>query len=129
MNEDLRFYRRDLHLTRVSSEIADWHEENLYVYARLAWNPDASWRDALTDFCRRAYAEAAGPMLDHWLTLQAAKGRWFDRRAECTRYLAQALQAAPNADVRRRIARIAELWAESSCQQEGDPVGPCKENR
>lgn len=39
---DLRFYRDDLKLTHVSSEIADWHEENMYAYARLAWNPEAS---------------------------------------------------------------------------------------
>ena len=32
MAADLRLYRDDLKLTHVSSEIADWHEENMYVY-------------------------------------------------------------------------------------------------
>ena len=41
MASDLRFYRDELGLTRVSSEIADWHEENMYVYARLSWNQTA----------------------------------------------------------------------------------------
>ncbi len=47
MSSDLWFYRQELGLTRVSSEIADWHEENMYVYTRLAWNPDLDWHLAL----------------------------------------------------------------------------------
>ena len=73
MSADLRFYRHELGLTRVSSEIADWHEENMYVYARLAWNPEASWRDALADFCKRSYGPAAQDMLQHWMVLETAE--------------------------------------------------------
>ena len=127
MSADLRFYRHELGLTRVSSEIADWHEENMYVYARLAWNPEASWRDALADFCKRSYGPAAQDMLQHWTVLETAKEAWFQRREECSRYLQQALAKAETPEVRRRIIRIAELWQESECQHEGSPVGPCKQ--
>ncbi len=126
MAADLRFYRHELGLSRVSSEIADWHEENMYVYARLAWNPDSPWRDTLEDFCRRSYGRAAEPMIRHWLALEAAKENWFRRREECERYLQQAFEAAETMDIRRRLGRIALLWQESECQKEGDPVGPCK---
>jgi hypothetical protein len=126
IESDLRFYRHELGLTHVSSEIADWHEENMYVYARLAWNPDSSWRDALADFCRRSYGRAADEMLQHWTILQSAKDGWFRHREECEGYLRKALDKAETADVRRRVNRIAELWQESGCQREGDPVGACK---
>lgn len=123
---DLKFYRDELGLTHVSSEIADWHEENMYVYARLAWNPDTSWREALADFCRRSYGPAAGEMLQHWTVLQAAGAEWFRHREECERYLRTALEKAETTEFRRRVNRIAELWQESECQTEGDPVGACK---
>jgi hypothetical protein len=124
---DLRFYRDELKLTHVSSEIADWHEENMYVYARLAWNPDLSWRDSLAEFCRKSYGSAAEDMLQHWTILQEAKEDWFRHREECQEYLRRALARAENADIRRRVNRVAELWQESECQKEGDPVGPCKQ--
>jgi len=127
MAADLRYYRHELGLTHVSSEIADWHEENMYVYSRLAWNPEASWRDALEDFCRRSYGPAADDMLRHWTVLEAAKEDWFRHREECNGYLQRALTKATTADIRRRINRIAELWQESECQSEGDPVAPCKQ--
>jgi hypothetical protein len=127
MAADLRFYRHDLGLTHVSSEIADWHEENMYVYSRLAWNPEASWRDALEDFCRRSYGPAADDMLQHWIVLESAKEDWFRHREECNALLQRALAKAGTADIRRRINRIAELWQESECQSEGDPVAPCKQ--
>jgi len=127
MSADLKFYRHELGLTRVSSEIADWHEENMYVYARLAWNPDASWRDALADFCRRSYGPAAEEMLQHWTVLESAKEDWFRHREECNAYLRRALEKAGSVEVRRRILRVAELWQESECQHEGSPVGPCKQ--
>jgi hypothetical protein len=126
MSSDLRFYRNELGLTRVSSEIADWHEENMYVYTRLAWNPDLSWQTALEDFCRRSYGKAADVMLKHWLLLEGAKENWFRHRSECQQYLSQALQLAEGPEMRRRVNRIAELWQESECQKEGDSVGPCK---
>ena len=124
---DLRFYRDQLGLTRVSSEIVDWHEENMYVYARLAWNPDLSWQVALEDFCRRSYGQAADVMLKHWLLLESAKENWFRHRDECKQYLRQALQSAETTEIRHRINRITELWQESECQKEGDPVGPCRQ--
>ena len=127
MSSDLRFYRNELGLTRVSSEIADWHEENMYVYTRLAWNPDLDWRVALEDFCRRSYGQAADLMLKHWLLLESAKENWFRQRDECQQYLRQALPLAETTEIRRRINRIAELWSESECQKEGDPVGACKQ--
>ncbi|MCW5977909.1 MAG: DUF4838 domain-containing protein [Bryobacteraceae bacterium] len=123
---DLKFYRDELRLKHVSSEIADWHEENMYVYTKLAWNPDLSWREALADFCRRSYGPAADEMREHWLVLQSAKGDWFHRRAECEGLLRKALAKAETTDIRRRINRIAELWQESECHKEGDPVGACK---
>jgi hypothetical protein len=126
ISSDLRFYRNELGLTRVSSEIADWHEENMYVYTRLAWNPELSWQTALEDFCRRSYGKAADVMLKHWLVLQDAKENWFRHRAECQQHLRQALPLAESPEIRRRINRIAELWQESECQKEGDSVGPCK---
>lgn len=127
MSADLRFYRHELGLTHVSSEIADWHEENMYVYARLAWNPDAPWHDALSDFCSRSYGPAAENMLQHWTVLETAKEDWFRHREECRRYLQQALAKTETPEFRRRIDRIAELWQESECQREGSPVGPCKQ--
>jgi hypothetical protein len=126
MSADLRFYRQELGLTHVSSEIADWDEVNMYVYGRLAWDPGASWQDALADFCQRSYGPAAGAMLQHWTTLEAAKENWFRHREECRQYLQKALLIADTTEVRRRINRIGQLWQESECQQEGSPVGPCK---
>ena len=126
MAADLRYYRHELGLTHVSSEIADWHEVNMYVYPRLAWNPDASWRDALADFCRRGYGPAADDMLRHWMVLETARENWMDHRQECLGYLRQALAKADSSEVRRRINRIAGLWQESECQHKGDHVGPCK---
>ncbi len=126
MSADFQFYRRQLGLTRVSSEIADWHEENMYVYARLAWDPDSSWREALADFCRRSYGAGADLMLQHWTILESAGEKWDSERARCEQFLRQALAVAGNTEVRRRINRIAELWQESACQKNGDPVGPCK---
>jgi hypothetical protein len=123
---DLRFYHDDLGLTHVSSEIADWHEVNMYTYAKLAWNPNASWRDILADFCRLSYGRADSDMLRQWMVLESAKEHWFEHRAECVRYLRQALAEADTAEVRRRITRIAELWQESKCQHERDLVGACK---
>jgi cytochrome P450 len=99
----------------------------MFVYSRLAWNPDASWRDALEDFCRRSYGPAADDMLQHWTVLESAKEDWFRRREECNGYLQRALGKARTPDIRRRINRIAELWQESECQSEGDPVAPCKQ--
>jgi hypothetical protein len=125
MAADLRFYR-ELGLTRVSSEIADWHEENMYVYARLAWNPDSSWEDALAEFCRKSYGNVADQMIRHWTVLENAKDDWFSRREECEAYLRRALAAAETTDIRRRINRISALWQESECQKPGDPVGSCK---
>ncbi|MFL6302543.1 MAG: DUF4838 domain-containing protein [Candidatus Sulfotelmatobacter sp.] len=127
MNADLRFYRDELGLTHVSSEIADWQEENMYAYARLAWNPNASWRDVLADFCRRSYGPAAEDMLQHWTVLESAKENWFQHREECSRYLARALTKADTAEFRRRIDRAAGLWQESRCQHEGSPLGSCKQ--
>jgi hypothetical protein len=126
INTDLRFYHSDLGLSRVSSEIADWHEGNMYVYTRLAWNPSSSWRDALQDFCRRSYGPAADPMLQEWLLLETAKEKWIEKKPECDRYLQQALRDGGTSEVRRRIDRVARLLHESDCQQPGDPVGPCK---
>ena len=126
MSDDLRLYRHDLGMTRVSSEIADWHEENMYVYARLAWNPDSPWRAALEEFCRKSYGRSAQPMLQHWLTLESARENWFQHRQECESYLRRALEVAETPAVRQRIGRIAMLWSESECQKEGDPVGPCR---
>jgi hypothetical protein len=127
IESDLRFYRDGLGLTRVSSEIADWHEENMYVYARLAWNPDLSWRQVLEDFCQRSYGPAAQIMLKHWQVLESAKENWLRHREECNRYLQDALREAETQQVRNRINRIARLWRESECQEEGDPVGPCRD--
>jgi hypothetical protein len=127
ISADLRFYYHDLGLTHVSSEIADWHEVNMYTYARLAWNPDASWRDILADFCRRSYGPAYSDMLQHWMVLESARERWIEHREECATYLRQALAKAQTTEVRRRIGRVAELWQESECQHEGDLVGPCKQ--
>lgn len=126
MSADLRFYRHELGLTHVSSEIADWHEVNMYAYARLAWNPEGSWRDVLADFCRRGYGPAADEMLRHWTVLETGRENWSDHREECLAYLRQALAKADTPDVRRRINRVAELWQESECQHRGDHVGPCK---
>jgi hypothetical protein len=126
MNADLRFYRRELDLTHVSSEIADWHEVNMYAYPRLAWNPDDFWRDVLADFCRRAYGPAEEEMLRHWMALETARENWNDHRDECLEYLRQALAKADSDEVRRRINRVAGLWQESECQHKGDHVGPCK---
>jgi Domain of unknown function (DUF4838) len=127
MASDLRFYRDELGLTRVSSEIADWHEENMYVYARLSWNPDLPWQKVLEDYCRRSFGASADVMLKHWLLLEAAKENWFRHRDECMKHLRQALQLAETPEIRRRINRVAELWQESECQKEGDSVGPCKQ--
>jgi Domain of unknown function (DUF4838) len=126
INSDLKFYRDDLGLTRVSSEVADWHEGNMYVYARIAWNPDLSWRQVLEEFCRRSYGTAFDPMLQQWLVLESAKEKWFEKRAECEGYLRTALEMATTTETRQRINRIARLWHESYCQKEGDSVGPCK---
>ena len=98
----------------------------MYVYARLAWDPDSSWRDALADFCRKSYGAGADPMLKHWTILESAREKWDSERARCEQFLRQALAVAGNTEVRRRINRIAELWQESACQKNGDPVGPCK---
>ena len=126
MAADLRLYRDDLKLTHVSSEIADWHEENMYVYSRLAWNPDASWKEALAEFCRKSYGNVADEMLQHWMVLESAKDDWFSKREECERHLRNALAQAETTDIRRRVNRVAELWQESECQKPGDPVGSCK---
>jgi hypothetical protein len=126
INTDLRFYHSDLGLSRVSSEIADWHEGNMYVYTRLAWNPSASWREALQDFCRRSYGPAAEAMLGEWLLLENAKEKWIEKKPECDRYLQQALRDAETPEVRQRIDRVGRLLHESDCQRAGDPVGPCK---
>ena len=126
MASDLRYYRHELGLTRVSSEIADWHEENMYVYTRLSWNPDLPWQKALEDYCRRSYGPAAEVMLKHWLLLENAKENWFRHRDEGMKYLREALQLAGTPEIRRRVNRVAELWQESECQKEGDSVGPCK---
>lgn len=126
ISNDLRYYHDVLGLTRVSSEIADWHEGNMYVYASLAWNADLPWRSVLEDFCRHSYGAAYKPMLQEWLVLESAKQDWFNKRAECERYLRVALQQAQTEETRQRINRVARLWHESDCQKVGDPVGPCK---
>ena len=106
MASDLRYYRNELGLTRVSSEIADWHEENMYVYTRLSWNPDLPWQKALEDYCRRSYGPAAEVMLKHWLLLENAKENWFRHWDEGMKYLREALQLAGN---RRFAAASIEL--------------------
>jgi len=65
-------------------------------------------------------------MLQHWTILESAGEKWDSERARCEQFLRQALAVAGNTEVRRRINRIAELWQESACQKNGDPVGPCK---
>jgi hypothetical protein len=98
----------------------------MYVYSRLAWNPDASWKEALAEFCRKSYGNVADEMLQHWMVLESARDDWFSKREECERHLRNALAQAETTDIRRRVNRVAELWQESECQKPGDLVGSCK---
>ena len=54
----------------LSSDMWGWTPVNLYVVARLMWDPSCSARALVKDFCRRYYVKAADPMFEYWMGLE-----------------------------------------------------------
>lgn len=56
----------DVHVRNVQNRLS------IYVYARLLWDPDQDMFDILRDWCRTAFGEAAGPMLEYYRLMDRA---------------------------------------------------------
>ena len=86
IQEDIRYYQK-LGIDKMSSELVHWYEPNwfsvnLYVYAKLIWDPELKWQDLVEDFCRRYYGKAASPMTAQWLRIQGETD-WQKYSKEC----------------------------------------------
>jgi hypothetical protein len=67
--QDLKLLRQ-LGFTGISSDMYGWTPVNMYVAARLMWNPELSGEELVGDFCARYYGEAAAAMYDYWMGLE-----------------------------------------------------------
>lgn len=120
--KDLWFYRQ-MGLQNVQSEEWDWEEINMYLYARSLWDLHKSSNFLIEDYCRRAYGQAADPMIQHWLILQETKNpyrpepaypfTWQDRssRQRALSLLSEAVEMTRDPAAVRRIQRLQEIWS------------------
>ncbi|MDA2931138.1 DUF4838 domain-containing protein, partial [Acidobacteria bacterium AH-259-O06] len=108
--KDLWLYTQ-LGIKGVSTEQFDWNEVNMYLYPRVAWNPNQSAAVLIDRFCRQFYGQAYAPMLEHWLTLAEAKGNWRKERDRCLDLIEQALNLTQDSQVRGRIERLKKIWS------------------
>lgn len=80
--KDFNYYRpalKDVYLDTVYGDTANFNGDKVYdissiefwVMSRLMWDPDVNVQEARRTFCRRAYREAAQPMIDYYETLAA----------------------------------------------------------
>lgn len=54
----------------ISSDMWGWTPLNVYVTARLMWDPHQNVDEVARDFCRRYYGEVADAMFDYWMALE-----------------------------------------------------------
>jgi hypothetical protein len=59
-----------LGFTGMSSDMWGWTPLNLYVTARLMWDPYQSAEAVARDFCDRYYGDAGKAMYDYWMALE-----------------------------------------------------------
>ncbi|MCW5977926.1 MAG: DUF4838 domain-containing protein [Bryobacteraceae bacterium] len=110
MAKEISYYH-EIGMNNISTEEWDWNELNMYAYPRLQWRPELSANSIVADYSRRAYGNAARPMMDHWLTLQEAREQYPARRAECLALLKQAAEMTAEAAQLRRIRAVEEIWS------------------
>ena len=113
IQEDIRYYQK-LGIDKISSESVHWYDPNwfsvnLYVYAKLIWDPEAKWQELVEDFCRRYYGKAASPMADQWLRIQGEVD-WQRHREECLADIQEAKSLADNDKVLARIQAVEDVW-------------------
>ncbi len=116
---DLNYYRQ-LGIDKMSSESANWYNPgrvympvNLYVYARLVWNPDVKWQEVVEDFCRY-YGKAASPMTRHWLRIQEETRSAEQCRSEYLADIEEAKSLAENETIRTRIQLVKDAWKQAA---------------
>ncbi|MCW5977925.1 MAG: DUF4838 domain-containing protein [Bryobacteraceae bacterium] len=109
MAKDIAYYVQ-IGMKNISTEEWDWNELNMYAYPRLLWHPEFSSNAIISDYCARAYGQAAAPMRKHWLILQETKERYPAWKAECMALVKQATAMTKDANELRRIRVVEEMW-------------------
>ena len=113
IQEDIRYYYK-LGIDKISSESVHWYEPNwfsvnLYVYAKLIWNPEAKWQELVEDFCSRYYGKAAFPMTNQWMRIQGEVD-WKKHSVECLTDIQEAKSLADNEKILARIQVVEDTW-------------------
>lgn len=107
--KDIQLYA-EIGVTGIGSEDWDWNELNMYLYARLLWNPNSSSNAVIADYCRRSFGEAAMPMFRHWLVLQDSRESFRSQKDLALSFIEQAKERRLSAAQRRRIEAVAAIW-------------------
>lgn len=107
----------------LSSDMWGWTPVNLYVVARLMWDPSRSAQALVADFCRRYYGRAADPMYDYWMGLEElfqgipgylsseqAMATCRKARRRCVSYLKDVASSVSDTALRSRIERCLLPW-------------------
>jgi len=93
---------------------------NLYVTARLYWNPQLELATLIDEYCNLFYGPAAAPMKSFWLTAQQQRSAFVAKNPKCTPeevftpilitklngFLNQALETTPVASVYRNRVEL-----------------------
>ena len=109
ITKDIWYYTQ-IGMEGIGSEEWDWNAINMYFYPRLMWDPGRSSVSLMEDFCNRAYGQAAGPMILHWLVLQEAREKYPAEKSRCLALLDQAGKLSQDSEVLRRIREVREIW-------------------
>jgi len=107
----------------MSSDLFGWTPVNVYVTARLMWNPQQSAASLVADFCRRYYGSAHEAMTHYWMTLEKqiiglpgylSSPHLMDKcrelSAEWIDYLRDVLATLTDASERSRVERCLKPW-------------------
>jgi hypothetical protein len=108
--KDIQFYTR-IGMTGIGTEDCDWDELNMYVYARMMWDPALSSNTLIADYCDRSYGKASAPMFRHWLVLHDARNLFRSQKPLAVGFLNQAKKAQLTAEEHRRIDTLEKIWA------------------
>jgi len=107
---ELRFYPT-IGIRQCSSEGAGegyWRPMVMYAYGRLLWNPEQSHEAIMEDFCRHAYGEAAGLMLEFW-QIQERRAPFLTQRDKNLAMVRQAITLTSDPQVLDRLAHLEAL--------------------
>ena len=119
IQEDIKYYQK-LGVDKISSESVHWYEPNwfsvnLYIYAKLIWNPKAKWQALVSDFCRRYYGKASSPMTNQWLRIQG-EVNWQKHSEECLADIQKAKSLADNDKILARIQVVEDVWKKAMAE-------------